>query len=318
MTPIRPVRSDSATVRAGRNATRTVVHRHAQRAARRPPPPRRWAQAIAALVLIVLGVVVIGSAMSMMVLSTAVGALSAGLPDPAGLEQLTFAQPTIVYDRTGKIELARFQQEDRRVVAFSDVPPLVLDATTSAEDRTFWSNSGFDPAAILSAVAEGASGMGERGASTITQQLVRARLLPDDVTAAGADRYIRKAKEIIQSIRLTDSLPGEAGKEQVVTAYLNEIFYGHGAYGVAAAAHDLLRRLGPRRPDARPGSPPGRTAQVALDPRSVSLRRPRTSDGPAGRPARTRRPSSGATGSWRASRTAPAGRRSLRHSSRRP
>ena len=77
----------------------------------------------------------------------------------------------------------------------------------------------------------------ERGASTITQQLVRARLLPTDVTAAGSDQYIRKAKEIIQSLRLSDEFPGEAGKERVITAYLNEIFYGHGAYGIAAAAH---------------------------------------------------------------------------------
>ena len=122
-------------------------------------------------------------------------------------------------------------------MTFTDVPPLVLDATTSAEDRTFWQNSGYDAAAILAAVAEGASGAGERGASTITQQLVRARLLPTDVTAAGADKYVRKAKEIIQSLRLSDEFPGEAGKERVITAYLNEIFYGHGAYGIAAAAH---------------------------------------------------------------------------------
>ncbi len=56
------------------------------------------------------------------------------------------------------------------------------------------------------------------------------------MTAAGSDRYLRKAKEIIQSMRLSDSFPGEAGKDRVITAYLNEIFYGHGAYGVAAAA----------------------------------------------------------------------------------
>src|SRR4029079_10348286 len=116
------------------------------------------------------------------------------------------------------------------------VPELVLDATTSAEDRTFWSNSGFDAPAIVSAAAEGASGARERGASTITQQLVRARLLPSDVTQAGADRYMRKAKELIQSLRVSETFPGEQGKDRIITAYLNEIFYGHGAYGVAAAA----------------------------------------------------------------------------------
>src|SRR5205809_999793 len=95
---------------------------------------------------------------------------------------------------------------------------------------------GFDAPAIAAAAAEGASGTGERGASTITQQLVRARLLPLDVTGPGADKYMRKAKEIIQSMRLSDEFPGELGKERIITAYLNEIFYGHGAYGIAAAA----------------------------------------------------------------------------------
>ncbi|MEA2578814.1 MAG: hypothetical protein QOD78_2402, partial [Chloroflexota bacterium] len=115
------------------------------------------------------------------------------------------------------------------------IPPLVLDATTTAEDRTFWDNAGVDPAALISAVAENASGARERGASTITQQLVRARLLPADIVD-GSDRYLRKAKEIIQALRLTDEYPGTVGKERVITAYLNEIYYGHEAYGIAAAA----------------------------------------------------------------------------------
>ncbi|MEX2011231.1 MAG: transglycosylase domain-containing protein [Chloroflexota bacterium] len=165
-----------------------------------------------------------------------VGALSTDLPDPSKLSDLSFSQPTVVYDRTGDVELGRFQREQRRVVAYDEVPRLILDATTAAEDRTFWENDGYDPAAILSAVAENAQGQSERGASTITQQLVRARLLPDEYTQPGADRYMRKAKEIIQSARLTEAFPGEAGKEQIITAYLNEIFYGHDAYGVAAAA----------------------------------------------------------------------------------
>ncbi|HEV8545148.1 MAG TPA: transglycosylase domain-containing protein [Candidatus Limnocylindrales bacterium] len=166
----------------------------------------------------------------------AVAVLSSDLPDPAGLGGLSFAQPTIVYDRTGKVELARFQREKRRVVAYDDVPRLVLDATTTAEDRSFWVNGGFDPPAIIAAAAQNASGDSQRGASTITQQLVRARLLPANATAAGSDRYIRKAKELIQAARLTAAFPGEAGKEQIITAYLNEIFYGHDAYGIAAAA----------------------------------------------------------------------------------
>jgi membrane peptidoglycan carboxypeptidase len=169
-----------------------------------------------------------------MVMST-VNVLSAGLPDPSELSSsVRPANGHLRPDGQGRAGHIPAKATGRDLHRRS---PLVLDATTSAEDRTFWQNSGYDAAAILAAAAESASGAGERGASTITQQLVRARLLPTDATAAGADKYVRKAKEIIQSLRLSDEYPGEAGKERVITAYLNEIFYGHGAYGIAAAAH---------------------------------------------------------------------------------
>ena len=189
-------------------------------------------------VILLAGVVTIAGVVGTAAITTvaAVGALSKGLPDPSQLSDLTFEQPTIVYDRTGEVELGRFQRVQRRVIAYPEIPKLVLDAATTAEDRTFWTNEGIDPTAILSAVAENASGESDRGASTITQQLVRARLLPEEDTAPGADRYLRKAKEIIQSLRLTEQFPGEEGKQTVITAYLNEIFYGHDAYGIAAAA----------------------------------------------------------------------------------
>jgi membrane peptidoglycan carboxypeptidase len=189
-------------------------------------------------VMTLAGVLTIAGALGAAAITTvaAVGALSDGLPDPSQLADMTFEQPTIVYDRSGEVELGRFQRVQRRVVTYDQIPKLVLDTATTAEDRTFWTNEGVDPTAILSAVAENASGESDRGASTITQQLVRARLLPEEDTAPGADRYLRKAKEIIQSLRLTGQFPGEQGKQTVVTAYLNEIFYGHDAYGVAAAA----------------------------------------------------------------------------------
>ena len=74
----------------------------------------------------------------------------------------------MIYDRTGKIELARFEREKRRVVSYDQVPQLILDATTTAEDRTFWTNDGYDPTAIVAAAFQNASGdgSGERGAST--------------------------------------------------------------------------------------------------------------------------------------------------------
>ncbi len=214
--------------------TRIIAIRRAEGARRRQPPKGRSRRvgavlaAIASSALVVVGLAGIVSV-------SALGVLSSDLPDPSDLGKLAFAQPTIVYDRTGKTELGRFQDERRRVIDYAEIPTLVLDATTTAEDRSFWDNAGIDPAALVSAVAENASGVSERGASTITQQLVRARLLPEDVVS-GSDRYMRKAKEIIQALRLTDEFPGAAGKERVISAYLNEIYYGHEAYGIAAAA----------------------------------------------------------------------------------
>lgn len=213
---------------------RALLHTKRSRRAPGRMPIGRIALSVALAAIIATGSIAgIGAAVAVGV----VGSLANGLPDPANLASLTFSQPTIVYDRTGTVELARFEREKRHVVAFADVPKLVLDATIAAEDRTFWRNDGYDPAAILAAAVQNASSEsdGERGASTITQQLVRARLLPAEVLDGG-DRYLRKVLEIIQAARLTAAFPGEAGKQQIITAYLNEIYYGHQAYGIAAAA----------------------------------------------------------------------------------
>src|SRR5436190_981594 len=255
-------------VSARRDASRIHALRYAGRVAAREKPRTAWGRIVMFFVLGLGATAAVVAVIAIMVFNALLTVLSVGLPDPARLETLTFAQPTTVYDRSGTVELGQFGVEDRRVVAFDDVPQLVLDATITAEDRTFWTNSGFDAPAIAAAAAEGASGTGERGASTITQQLVRARLLPLDVTGPGADKYLRKAKEIIQSMRLSDEFPGELGKDRIMTAYLNEIFYGHGAYGIAAAAKvyfgvDDLAKLTPLQAAMLAGLPKSPTT---LDP----------------------------------------------------
>ncbi len=185
--------------------------------------------------LLVVVLVVAGVGATGLVAVSSIAALSQDLPDPQALSTLSFDEPTLVYDRTGKVQLARFERASRQVVDYRDIPELVLDATTTAEDRTFWANDGYDVQAMVAAAIETIQGDG-RGASTITQQLVRARLLPADDIAPGADLVVRKAKEIIQAARLTQAFPGQTGKQQIITAYLNQVFYGHDAYGIAAAA----------------------------------------------------------------------------------
>jgi membrane peptidoglycan carboxypeptidase len=163
--------------------------------------------------------------------------MNASLPPVTDFETLDFAQPSVVYDRTGTIVLATFQSEQRRVVTYDQIPKVLLDATIAVEDRTFWDNPGYDPSAIVSAFLQSLTGQTDRGgASTITQQLVRARLLPADVVAPTADQFVRKIKEILQARNLTQAFPGVEGKQRIITAYLNQIYYGHNAYGVAAAA----------------------------------------------------------------------------------
>ena len=162
-------------------------------------------------------------------------ALTQGLDDPSKLTDYVLPEETVIYDRTGKIELARFGDAKREVVTFDQIPKVLLDATTAVEDKTFWDNAGFDPVAIVSAALGSLRG-DARGASTITQQLVRARLLDPALVQDPHRTAERKLKEIIQSIRVTQYFGGEQGKQQIITAYLNQNYYGNQSYGVKAAA----------------------------------------------------------------------------------
>ncbi len=163
--------------------------------------------------------------------------LARDLPDPKqALEAISYDQQTGVYDRTGQVLLARLGSDRRELVTFDQIPPELVDATTAIEDDTFWANAGFDPMSFIAAAWDTLNGR-DRGGSTITQQLVRNRLLPAADVAPGADRYQRKLREIIQSIRLTEAYPGEDGKKLIMQSYLNNNYYGNRSYGVAAAAH---------------------------------------------------------------------------------
>jgi len=166
--------------------------------------------------------------------------LAKDLEDPKqALDRLDFTQQTAVYDRTGEVLLAKLGDDRREVVTFDQIPEGLVDATTAIEDKTFWDNAGFDPAGFVSAAIDTVNG-NDRGGSTITQQLVRARLLP--ASAFEGSVYERKAKEIIQSIRLTEAYPGVAGKQAIMEKYLNQNFYGNRSYGVAAAAQGYWKK----------------------------------------------------------------------------
>jgi len=201
--------------------------------------------AILVLVISVLTVASAGASAAGGAAAVTIAALDEGLPDVKAFQDLDFSQPTRIMDRNGKVELARIWNRQREVIEFDDVPYLVLDATTATEDDTFWQNPGIDLEATINAFLSAAGGGSSRGgASTITQQLVRARLLPEDVTSNDTTTeglYLRKAKELLQAYKLTQAFPGEEGKEAIITAYLNEVPYG-AADGIAAAAQLYLHK----------------------------------------------------------------------------
>ena len=210
------------------------------RAEPRPRRGRRSGIGIAATMgLVLFGAFVALGLTGAVIAVNAYTVLARGLPDPNVLEQIELPEQSIVWDRNKTVELARFGEFNRQVVTFAEIPPVLVDATTAVEDRTFWENSGFDPVGIISAGLDALRGRA-RGASTITQQLVRQRLLNSQGTAETQVTASRKLKEIIQSIRVTQAYKGAEGKQRIMAAYLNQNYYGNESYGVAAAAREYF------------------------------------------------------------------------------
>jgi membrane peptidoglycan carboxypeptidase len=202
---------------------------------RRPPGGRKSS-------LLRIVVVAIFSAFALVAMLGFVGVVagafvySEGLKHPRELESIVFPEDTIIYARDGRV-LATLTSggERRRTITWDDVPLELADAVTAVEDKTFWANTGIDPLGIASAAIDTLTG-DARGGSTITQQLVRQKLLPDEVIQDSRRLGDRKIKEIIQSVRVTSYYAGEEGKRDILTAYLNQNFYGNNSYGVRAAA----------------------------------------------------------------------------------
>ncbi|MFV2065030.1 MAG: transglycosylase domain-containing protein, partial [Chloroflexota bacterium] len=210
-------------------------------AAQRPPTRgtggRRKSSLLKTAVALVFGVLALGAMIGFTGVDGGAFVYSRGLPDPTELETIAFSADSVIYARDDKTVLARFSSggERRRIAEWDDIPPILADATTAVEDKTFWANTGIDPLGIASAAIDTVTG-DARGGSTITQQLVRQRLLPEDVIQESSRFAERKIKELIQSVRVTDAYRGREGKERILTAYLNQNFYGNNSYGVRAAA----------------------------------------------------------------------------------
>ena len=182
----------------------------------------------------------------MVTLGALFGALTVGaifwmysrdLPSHESLAQYT--PPTIsrIYSGEGRI-LDEFARERRLFVPAEDIPALVKNAFISAEDKNFYSHSGYDARGMIAALIDAVKSGGEdlRGASTITQQVAKNMLL--DGTRQGAKGIERKIKEIILATRLEETM----SKDRILEIYMNQIDLGYRSFGVAAAAQTYFNK----------------------------------------------------------------------------
>jgi len=150
------------------------------------------------------------------------------LPDFRTLEDYRPALTTTVLDRNG-IPIAEFYEYRRQVIPLSEVPELVIHAFLAAEDDSFYEHSGIDYLSIVRAAWANLRAGGEtrQGASTITQQMVKQLLLSPERT------YRRKIRELILARRIEQRF----SKEEILFLYLNQTYFGSGAYGISEAAY---------------------------------------------------------------------------------
>jgi penicillin-binding protein 1A len=181
------------------------------------------------LVKLVFSLVMTGVLVAAGVVALGIWYFGRDLPD---YQQLADYQPAIVtrvHAGDGRL-LAEYATEKRIFVPVSEMPPLVIHAFLAAEDRNFYSHIGIDPLAMLRAAATDVMRISAKrrpvGASTITQQVAKNFLVGAELS------YQRKIKEALVALKMEKAL----SKDRILELYLNEIYLGGGAYGVAAAA----------------------------------------------------------------------------------
>lgn len=139
-------------------------------------------------------------------------------------------ESTVIYDDSGNEIDTVFSDQNRTNVEYKNLPKNLVNAVVSLEDKTFWDHHGFNFIRILGAVKEAVFNGGQvSGTSTITQQLARNLFLKDK-------QYDYDMTRKIQEAYITLILEKELEKEDIITTYLNTIYFGYGSYGVQAAS----------------------------------------------------------------------------------
>jgi membrane peptidoglycan carboxypeptidase len=178
---------------------------------------RDWHTALKRLMITGIVVVVVFSGIFVLAY------MNTTIPDPNAAYQ---AQTSYVYYSNGKAKVGSFALQNRDSVPLGEISQAMQDAAVAAEDHTFWTNKGIDPKGILRAAFSNAQGNATQGGSTITQKYVKLLYLTQQRTLS------RKVKEVFLSLKLQR----QESKQQILNGYLNTVYFGHGSYGVQAAA----------------------------------------------------------------------------------
>jgi len=186
--------------------------------------------AVKLFVVVVLLALIAGLAVA----AGAIYALSRDLPSLDSLQRNPLAVNTTIYDRTGKVLLAELHGGQNRVLVPSDkIPDVMKEATVAVEDARFYEHHGVDYLGVARAMLENLrAGSVVQGGSTITEQYIKNAYIGDERT------YTRKIREAVLAWQLEDRW----SKDQILTAYLNTVYYGAGAYGVEAAARTYFHK----------------------------------------------------------------------------
>ena len=171
-------------------------------------------------------------------LSGVLFAYSDDLPEVSALDSYSPNTITRVLGKDRQL-VGEFAVERRVVIHYNDVPQNLRQAILAAEDAGFFEHSGFSISRMVLALLRDVASRGKSpGGSTITQQLTR-NLFPAEIGFAVGNRsWERKIKESLVAIRIEKRYT----KEEIFTFYCNQIYFGHGAYGVEAASQLYFRK----------------------------------------------------------------------------
>ncbi|MRS12969.1 MAG: PBP1A family penicillin-binding protein [Actinobacteria bacterium] len=220
-----PRRNSSPTVVRGGAAARSggqPVRRPTGHPVRKKPKKRsRWRVFWRVVLLGLLLLAVAGGVAGCVIYER----LTDDLPDlSASTDPL--AETSIIYDRTGAVLVELHAEQNRTYVPLANIPVTLRQAVISTEDQNFYEHKGVDPFGIARALWVNVTKGKRHGGSTITQQYVVNTFIKRENSLS------RKVKEAILAYRLETQF----SKDEILEKYLNAIYFGHGAYGVAAAA----------------------------------------------------------------------------------